>query len=446
MPFVDVPPVSYGIWVIGSLVAILIFPRAGVASHLLVVVLASICDQYRLQPQFLAIFLLMLAAVSETGTQIARWFLASLWLWAGLHKMLSPHWFAHAGYWLVNSVVVNDDIAWKIYWQIAMGVSLAEIATGMLAVIRPGWAAVACLLMHTGIALILLLIEWNHSVVPWNLATAIIGFWIMRQIGTTKSLARQTSPLSRAGASVLIAVLMAAPAGFYWGFLDHGYSHVLYSDLLPRGLIVNRDRLVEISGWGRLRVPFPAERRTLRKYFELVAEDGAKMHVVDPRPALPDQYFLKTGGVVVEIDAKRFYHQTLNELRGVGLDSRLARFWLKRSGQLVVRPYNDMDHNAGLITYAYRMDPDRYNTESLHWLSGLPNLEQLQLDGCPVTDADLELVARLDGLTGIGLSNTSITDAGLEKLSSLRNLRILEVENTQVSPMVIAKLKKLLGR
>ena len=93
--FQGVPQFSFGWILIGTLLVIPFRPRVGVWLHLVVMVVACLFDQVRTQPQFLAVWVLMAAAVYDLAAVLARWFLSSLWIWAGVHKWVSPDWFSH---------------------------------------------------------------------------------------------------------------------------------------------------------------------------------------------------------------------------------------------------------------------------------------------------------------------------------------------------------------
>jgi hypothetical protein len=85
------------------------------------------------------------------------------------------------------------------------------------------------------------------------------------------------------------------------------------------------------------------------------------------------------------------------------------------------------------MIYAAEISPERYRPELLRLLSRLPNLEQLQLAGCNVTDDDLQLLLGCDNLREIGLNNTELTDAGVAILRKLPKLEYMELEGTKAS-------------
>lgn len=402
LPLFDLPQVPFGWWMLGTLGLVLFRPRLGLLVHAAALLVSFAFDQYRTQPQFIALVALMLAAVEDVGVVIVRWFLASLWTWAGLHKLLSPDWFSFAS-WNMASALVADPTSFQPLF--AWGVGLGELSAGMLAVFRPRWAVVPCVMMHVGIVLFLspLFYNWNCSVMPWNLATALVGGWVM---GTAPSIA----PRFR-WEWLLAGLFLVYPAGFYLGWVDHGIASVLYSSHIPRGLVTTTGGTEKVSGWGDLRVPFPNERRLLRIYFEQSAPVGAKLHIADPRGMLDDLYYVKqANGRAEAITRAEFLAASGDEVAGVELDSRRIVFLLSRAGAILLQ------RQTGSAIYAVRIEPHAYRPDLLDLLAGLPNLEQLDLEGCPVTDADLLRVPYLPKLAGIGLAKTKVTPAGLKQL------------------------------
>jgi hypothetical protein len=59
-------------------------------------------------------------------------------------------------------------------------------------------------------------------------------------------------------------------------------------------------------------------------------------------------------------------------------------------------------------------------------LQRLPNLEQLQLAGCPIVDRDLAYLIQLKALRGIGLSGTKLSPAAIARIKSLPQMEVVE--------------------
>ena len=175
-------PMSFTLTLMASLVLIVWFPRVGIWFHLMVLLSAALLDQFRMVPQVLITWLLMAAVIYDWATMIGRWYLVSVWFWAGLHKLLSPDWLGFQSFELLSEFATFLD-AGDYYLLFAWGVGLCEMLLGLAAWLRPRWAAYGCLSVHLGITLFLGLffLGGNDSVIPWNIAMAVIGFWILRQ-------------------------------------------------------------------------------------------------------------------------------------------------------------------------------------------------------------------------------------------------------------------------
>ena len=448
LPLISWPAFPVAVFMVVSLAGVLIDPFRGFVLHVLLMILACLMDQYRMQPQFLANIMLMLATLSSRGKVICFWFLATMWLWAGLHKLFSPDWFAHASYWLLERAQFSrgDALAW--HQSYAWFVLAMETGLGILALARPKFAAIGCVALHAGIVAKLVWIDWNFSVIPWNIATAVIGFWVLWSLRQPEESWRNQFDNYPALQSVVGLTMFILPVGFYFSIFDHGYANVLYSDCLPRARITSTDELRYIRGWDVVNVPFPSERRTLRKYFELVAGPGDKLHIHDPRPRLDDLYFVLGDDMrALKISEQQFYSRRGAAIMGIGRDDRFANFYLRQWGTITQRYYQgNQTSDQNLVSFAYTFDPRHYQPERLELLKGLPNLEELQLAGCGVEDADLRSLGELARLTGLGLSGTGVTDAGLKHLALLPKLELVETENTRVSPAGRRRLSEALAR
>lgn len=428
LPLVDLPQIPFGGWLLVTLVLVIVRPRLGLAVHAASLLLSFVFDQYRTQPQVIANAVLMLAAVETVGVVIVRWFLASLWLWAGTHKLLSPDWFSFGSWNMVHSLHVNPEDFQMLF---AYGVSLGEISVGLLAIFRPRWAAIPCALMHVGIVIFLspLFYDHNVSVVPWNLATAVVGSWVMWNAPTIRPQLRWEW--------ILAGVLLVYPAGFYVGWVDHGIASVLYSNHLPEGMITTRDGATKISGWGDLRVPFPNERRLLTLYFQRSAQPGEKLHLGEPRPWLRDKYYvLGSRGNLIEQTREQFVEGSEDEVVGVEVESRRIRFLLARAGVKMLRR-----DEQGMI-YAVEIPPQRYRPQLLDMMAGLPNLEQIKLAGCEVTDDDLKRLPLLPKLAGISLTDTPVTNRAIETLLNQPRLKVIEYQQSNMTLDAILQFER----
>ncbi|RCS46073.1 DoxX family protein [Bremerella cremea] len=428
MPAFELSQIPFGGWLLLTLLYMLIQPRWGLVLHATSLLISFVFDQYRTQPQFIALAVLMLALIEDNGVILVRWFLATLWLWAGLHKLLSPDWFTHAAWDLVGGIVTDR----AAYFQpFAWGVGIGEVIVGLLAILQPRWAAIPCLLMHVGIAIFLspLFYDHNISVIPWNLATGIVGCWVMLNAPSVRP--RFTWEWG------IAAVLLLYPAGFYVGWVDHGVASVLYSNHLPEGLITTPEGTEVVQGWGALKVPFPNERRLLRIYFEQSASPGSKLHIDEQRSLLPDQYFVKRADHrVEEISRQEFHNKLAGEVAGIENDRRRNRFLLARAGVKMLKR-----DQTGPI-YAVEMDPSRFRPELLRLLNRIPNIEQLNLAGCQVTNEDLKHLPILPKLEGIGLADTQVTDEAISLLRRQPQLKYIEHKGSRMTREAVLEFER----
>ena len=439
-----VTQISFFWTLLATLAVVPFFPRTGVWLHFAVMLIACLFDQMRTLPQFLATWILMAGVThGSIGVALTRWFLVSLWFWAGLHKLLSPAWHTWCSWEMAKHLGLNGD---EWYYIVAFVIALTEIGVGLLAWFKPMFGAIGCIVLHCGIVVCLspLFMNWNFSVIPWNLATAIVGAWVLFTVGRSRGdQPMAASDSERSSLSwwqtvwfqrALFAVMMILPAGFYVGWIDHGYAHVLYSGQTPTGLITRNDgSLDKIHGWGVLAVPFPSERRMFLQYFSCVAEVGEKLHVRDPRSGLKDIHLLMTVDGAQQITRSEFFAVQEGTVSGLEKDSKYSIFQLSFGGaKLLQRDENSM-------IYAIKFNPDLFHSDLFEELDGISNLEQIQLAGTSVNDEDLKRLANLPKLTGIGLNNTSITDQGIETLMKLPQLQLIEVQGTNVTPEAILR-------
>ena len=429
VPLLPLPALSFAWPIVLSLLAAACWPRGGVIIHAVVYFLACVWDQYRLQPQVISLIVLMAACAFDEGTWFARWYLAAMWLWSGLHKFLSTEWHGHESWVFLESCGLPAD-DWHVGF--ASLVAGSEVALGLLAIFLPRRAAVGCVLLHAGIFLSLspLMRDFNPSVWPWNLATAAIGPWI---------LLRQTRTAISWPQTAVIAGLFLVPAGYYLDLVNAHLAFVLYSGNMPRALHVTRDGIRRLDGWTGLTVPFPDSPWLFRQTFLQTAAAGDKLHVAEPRWGLPDRYFLKLAdGSVRETSSERFYAEERpdGEAPGIGLDSPAALWRLRRQGATV-------EFAGQPFVQAATLRGPGCTDQSIALLSELPNLRELRLEDAAVTDAGLRQVAQLSRLEIFHVARCGITDQGLSALRQLSNLAWLHLEATDITSGGLSVLDEL---
>ena len=420
----ETPQLAFGWVLVLSLTLIPFRPKLGIWIHFAIMLLACLFDQMRAQPQFLATWILMLATLRHSLKNYIRWFLISLWVWAGLHKLISPEWNGPNAFDMASQIGLAPQPWFKI---VAIAVAAVEIIVGLLAWVKPKWGAVGCVILHVGITFYLLRRDWNYSVLPWNLASAIVGYWILWTCDSKPTIRHRLA----------FGIFMIIPMGFFGGWVDHGYAHVLYSGSIPNGLITRADGSVEqIDAWGDLAIPFPKERRTLKQHFAAKAKLGDRLHILDPRAALEDLHFIKRETGVEQIDRTEFFTASPESVSGVELDSRQHVFLLSQAGARMLK------RSKETMIYAIELKPQYFKAEQLSNLRFLPNLEQIQLSNTSVTDQDLELLCDLTKLNAIGLNETAITDRGIEILSKSRSLQEIQIDGTAVSQEAMQRFLK----
>lgn len=411
LPILPIPQAPFGLFMAATALAVLIKPKIGAATHAGVFLAACAFDQTRMLPQIWMHILFMAAIAWRPMARFSRWYLAAMWVWAGLHKFISTAW------WRVHSIsmlaLINTEWTWLHSWFAGI-VAASELALGLLAIFKPKWAAIACPLLHLGIALFLspMGANWNYSVIPWNITTAIVGCWLL----WNQPEERKRWELYAA------AALLIVPAGFYIGWTSPYFAHVLYSGGTPKAMISSPDGASEITGWDVTASPFPQQRRIYAQFFQQTAQVGDKLHIADPRWLLNDLYYEKTEAGVRRLTLDEFDKANSYGVRGSFVDNRESSMALSLTGATMMTR-----ENRGPI-YAIEFNAEKFDADSLKHLQGLRNLEQIQLSGTSISDEDLRWLQSLHRLRGLGLNNTSVTEEGLELLKDLPELDVIQYD------------------
>lgn len=443
------PQLSYAWLLIASLVFLLTLPgRLAWGIHLAILAAAIFSDQFRCQPQILAPLFLIAACLFPSMKRGAVWFLIAMWLWAGLHKLISPDWFGEVTY----SMLLREEFRWGelAIWEyhrwIAFATAVVEIGLAIVAWRRPKLAAPICFVMHLGIAVFLIAIRWNYSVLPWNFCTAGVGTWLLWTVSPPKS---PVNPPSTAWGRAGLTLLMLMPVAFYFGLLRHSLCHVLYSANFPDAVISGESRFQVCSAIEELRVPFPHHRKSFVDFFRLTASPGDKLHIKEYRRGLSDGYFvINDQKRVKEISEIEFYKAADGWIRPIAFDDRRALFQLNKYFHRTNKSLAENDSTMGRIlkrdsesmVWAIQFNPATFDPALFDLLSGLPNLEQIQLSRCDVTDDDLKRISMLSRLKGIGLNETHVTDAGLEHLRHLPDIELIEHDKTSITEAAVREL------
>src|SRR5262249_52974735 len=90
-----------------------------------------------------------------------------------------------------------------------------------------------------------------------------------------------------------------------------------------------------------------------------------------------------------------------------------------------------------------REHPGHFRDEDLGLLKALPDLEELSIYKCPITDRGMATIAGFAKLKSLTVSDAPITDAGVARvaeLSGLRRLMLLNLPLTDASATHLSKL------
>lgn len=278
----SLPQLGVGVPLIAALVCSLFRPRLGVAIFAAVLAYSFLADQTRLQPEVLSLAVLLVTTVlGPAGPPLARTHLASLWCWAGVHKLLSVGFVHGSGAWMFGALPIRpaalaDSFGWLVAGlELSVGILVAVPRTRRIGV------AVA-LFLHGMILYVLSPFGYGHNeaVWPWNLAVPLVAvalFW-------PRPAAAGLGIRGRRLVALACALLALFPAGFYAGVVDTYAAHGLYSDIQATAFCAP----MCTKGWQdtfwALAVPLPPEPRLYRAYFDRTCTAGERL-VVSPRRA-----------------------------------------------------------------------------------------------------------------------------------------------------------------
>lgn len=277
------------------------FPRAGAVAHGVLLFVAVLGDQIRLQPECVSLSILLLGSTfSRDGLAVARWHLVALWIWAGLNKALSAGWPGVGVQFMVGTIGLASLA------PVAMVViPLVETGLGVMGLNRRWWPAVRILApaVHLQILLTLLVAHWNTSVWPWNIGIALAAPFLFlpdrggdaprrsRHSVSRRPVSRRSvpDPERRSGwVTPLATLLLVWPAGFYAGITDAYLAHNLYTantrtgSICPAplaGFVPKCSETSFTSTWNTLNVPLPPERRLFIAWFEKVCRPGETLRL-----------------------------------------------------------------------------------------------------------------------------------------------------------------------
>lgn len=429
LPLVPSPGIAFGFPLLASLLAVLIWPQRGLALHAALYGISIAFDQYRLQPQFLSLIVLMGACVSEEGAWLARWYLVSMWLWSGLHKLASPEWPGEQSWFFLRECGLPAE-HWHVEFAIAVGVG--EVLLALTAALAPRRAALVCALVHLGILLLLspLMRNYNASVWPWNLATAVIGAWVLHQA---------SSPPAIWLWKAARAALLVLPAGYYLDLVNPHLAFVLYSGNLPQALHIAPSSVTRLGGWEGLAVPFPDSPALFVQCFRRTASPGDKLHIDEPRLGLADRYYVMRPDRSVErIPREAFLaaNPEAHEVVGREIEDRFTLWELVKRGV-------SLEPGQGQLISAVKLSGAQCTDDTLLRLAGLSNVETLSISGAEATDVGLQVLGQLPRLEILEIKHCGLSEATLLQIGKMHSLRWLGLENVPVTNRGLAALTAL---
>lgn len=290
LPLVDpLPSLPVGWLLLACCVLIVVRPTGGIVANVVVLVLAIASDQLRLQPEFVSVAVLLVATGPWRLSRTLGWgALSSLWLWAGLGKLLSSGFEPIAE--LATSRLGVAGLSGLAVWAIPAG----EIALG-IAVVFPrtrrwaGWGGAALHLL----APFALDLGPSSAIFWWNMGLAAAAV-VLLALDAPRPDVRPVP--SVAWSRGLLVILFAYPALAYVGTIDPYLGHHLYSGDVPTATVCTPDGACSDFGIlatrGALGVPIPPTARLFERWFVAGCAPGEElrvtgMHLRSPLDALP---------------------------------------------------------------------------------------------------------------------------------------------------------------
>jgi hypothetical protein len=219
---------------------------------------------------------------------VARCHLISLWLWAGLHKLVSAGYLFDTGPQLARGLFADLGDSQAIALGTAM--ALAELTLGVISIhplARRSTPLMAAIL-HGGILLALVDRGWNSAVWPWNLALVASSYSFFA--GWNGPLWARPVERSRTWRIWQVAAifLLAYPALYYVNLCDGYLAWCVYAANTPDAVVHDRQspegENLFLRAYRPLNVPFSPAVRLFEQHFRRTAEPGDRLEITDPRP------------------------------------------------------------------------------------------------------------------------------------------------------------------
>jgi hypothetical protein len=269
-------------------------PRFGAVAHAALLVPAMLADQTRLQPEFISLTIVLIAAPwPRNGFHIVRWHLITLWFWAGFNKVLSSGWPQGPAPFLARAMGLGGFVT-----MVAVLIPLTEMGLGLAALRPKAWPVLrwAALIFHLGTVVVLARAGYNTSVWPWNLSLALVA---LLAFSRPESNRLGGLPYGRRGAilAASAAFLVLYPVGFYFGVVDAYPAHNLYTSNTTLAFACSRGgerrpcRSLVLAGSDELNVLLPPESRLFDALFDrtcrpgdILVTHGKRLRFTEPAP------------------------------------------------------------------------------------------------------------------------------------------------------------------
>jgi uncharacterized membrane protein YphA (DoxX/SURF4 family) len=314
---------DYYLPLLGTLFAVLIVPRTGLVLHSVLLFIAILADQTRLQPEFISSVILLWASFASPALRtVGALHLGTMWFYAGLHKILAPGFYRNTSLYIFQQLM-QLDISETQTMSLGIALAVAEMSLGLL-VILPRTRRIAAVLacgMHLVIFVCTTTLPmsvnhwikgdqrlaehylypsaWFQPIWPWNLILMLSGFALLWNWNSTP---RQLWQQAHAGLRTAILAMLVSPLLYYVGWLHPYLAHCLYSGNVvvayveyqptslpipeqadPRKVGLRRGLGEEVQA--ALGLSLPPTEFMFRRYFEMTGRPGEVAVLMYP-PAL----------------------------------------------------------------------------------------------------------------------------------------------------------------
>lgn len=218
-----------GSLVIAAALAVFIFPKIKAVLVIAIgsVLLLTALDLMRLQPWVWCYALVFTIGLFKAERTAFILLLAGIYTWSGFNK-IGPHFVDDNYTWFCTAFSATKNLAdYKIIGY-AMAVAEMLLGLGLLWRKTRRAAGLGLILMHLIIVVLLLKLDWNAVVIPWNLCLAAMLWLITRPDAEQVSL-----NLRERNRWLPLAFGWGTPLLYFAGLWPYSLSWQLYSNTQP---------------------------------------------------------------------------------------------------------------------------------------------------------------------------------------------------------------------